>query len=227
MPEAPITVVLADDHAVVRVGLRLVLESEPDVRVLAEAGTVHDAVRMAKAHRPDVLILDLNMPAGTPGVAAPQASSLDALPQLRAELPSTAIVILTMQDDPQFARRAMSDGASAYVLKESADTELVEAVRRAAAGESYLNPRMGAQLAAAPRGDPQPPDDLTARELEILRQIALGHTNVDIGAKFFLSVRTVESHRAHIQQKLCLTSRAELVRYALDRGLLSDAGAGV
>ncbi|HVI20383.1 MAG TPA: response regulator transcription factor, partial [Gaiellales bacterium] len=122
-----------------------------------------------------------------------------------------------MQEDPQFARQALGAGASAYVLKEAADAELVEAVHRAAAGQSFLNPRIGAQLAAAPAG---PPDDLTARETDILRLIALGHTNAEIGVQLFLSVRTVESHRAHIQQKLRRGSRAELVRYALDRGLL-------
>ena len=205
---------LADDHAVVRSGLRLLLDTEAGMRVLAEAGTVDDALRMTRAHRPDVLVLDLNMPGG------PGTSSLDAMPDLVRDSPSTAVVVLTMQADPEFARRALSSGAAAYVLKESADTELIEAVRLAAVGESYLNPRLGAQLAAAPA---TPPDDLSPRELEILRLIALGHTNGDIAEQLYLSVRTVESHRAHIQQKLRLTTRAELVRHALDRGLLEDA----
>ena len=205
---------LADDHAVVRSGLRLLLDTEAGMRVLAEAGTVDDALRMTRAHRPDVLVLDLNMPGG------PGTSSLDAMPDLVRDSPSTAVVVLTMQADPEFARRALSSGAAAYVLKESADTELIEAVRLAAVGESYLNPRLGAQLAAAPA---TPPDDLSPRELEILRLIALGHTNADIAEQLYLSVRTVESHRAHIQQKLRLTTRAELVRHALDRGLLEDA----
>jgi two-component system, NarL family, response regulator NreC len=212
-----ITVVLADDHAVVRSGLRLVLEATDDLRVVAEAGTVDDAVRLTKAHRPSVLVLDLNMPGG------PGTSSLDVLPQLAAEAAATRVVILTMQEDPQYARRALAGGAAAYVLKESADAELVEAVRSAAAGGSYLNPRLGARLAAAPAEDDGPRDDLTDREAEILRLIALGHTNAEIGVQLYLSVRTVESHRAHIQQKLRRTSRAELVRYALDRGLLSGA----
>lgn len=214
MADDAITVVLADDHTVVRHGLRMVLESEDDLRVVAEAGTVDDAVRMAKAHRPNVLVLDLNMPGG------PGTSSLDVLPQLADEAAATRIVILTMQEDPQFARRALGAGAAAYVLKEAADAELVEAVRRAAAGEVYLNPRLGALLAAAPPEPSGPPDDLTEREVEILRLIALGHTNAEIGGQLYLSVRTVESHRAHIQQKLRLSTRAELVRYALDRGLL-------
>jgi two-component system response regulator NreC len=211
-----ITIVLADDHAVVRSGLRLLLDGEDALRVVAEAGTTDDAVRLAKAHRPTVLVLDLNMPGG------PGTTSLDALPHLQADLPATAIVILTMQEDPQFARKALRSGAKGYVLKEAADTELVEAVRRAAAGDTYLNPRLGARLAAAPVA-PDAPDDLSDREIEVLRLIALGHTNAEIGHQLFLSVRTVESHRAHIQQKLRRTSRADLVRYALQRGLLSDA----
>jgi len=211
-----ITVVLADDHAVVRSGLRLVLEAETDMRVVAEAGNVDDAVRLTKAHRPTVLVLDINMPGG------PGSSSLDVLPQLAEEASGSRVVILTMQEDPQFARRALGAGANAYVLKESADAELVEAVRRAAAGEVFLNPRLGAQLAAAPPQPAGPPDDLTEREVEILRLIALGHTNAEIGGQLYLSVRTVESHRAHIQQKLRRSSRAELVRYALDHGLLDE-----
>jgi two-component system response regulator NreC len=127
-----------------------------------------------------------------------------------------------MQEDPQFAREALSSGASAYVLKEAADSELVEAVRRAAAGDTYLTPRLSAQLAATPPMPAGPPDDLTERELQVLQLIALGHTNADIGGQLFLSTRTVESHRAHIQQKLRLSTRAALVRYALDHGLLKD-----
>jgi two-component system response regulator NreC len=219
MPEAPITIVLADDHAVVRSGLRLLLDNEEGLQVVAEAGTTEDALRMAKAHRPAVLVLDLNMPAGPSSTAT---SSLDILPALESDAASTRVVILTMQEDPQFARRALAAGAAAYVLKEAADAELVQAVRRAAAGEVYLNPRLGAQLAAAPTEPAGPPDDLTEREVEILRLIALGHTNAEIGAQLYLSVRTVESHRAHIQQKLRLSSRAELVRYALDRGLMTE-----
>jgi two-component system response regulator NreC len=215
MAGAPITIVLADDHAVVRRGLRLVLDAEEDFEVLAEAGTTDDALRLVKAHRPGVVVLDLNMP-GT------MASSLDALPAIAADAPDTRVVVLTMQEDPQYARRALAAGANAYVLKEGADTELVEAIRRAAAGEVYLNPQLGARIAAAPPEPAGPPDDLTEREVQILRLIALGHTNTEIGRRLYLSVRTVESHRAHIQQKLRRTSRAELVRYALDHGFLDD-----
>jgi two-component system response regulator NreC len=214
-PDAPITLVLADDHAVVRSGLRMLLDSEPGLHVVAEAGTTEDAVRLTRAHRPSVLVLDLNMPQESGG------TSLEALPVLAEHAPDTRVVILTMQDDPQFARQALAGGAVAYVLKESADTELVEAVRRAAAGEIHLTPRLGAQLARAPVAE-EPPDELTPRELDVLRLIALGHTNTEIGAQLFLSVRTVESHRAHLQRKLGRATRAELVRYALDRGLLAD-----
>jgi two-component system response regulator NreC len=219
--QPPITVVLADDHAVVRSGLRLVLEAEDDLRVVAEAGTIGDAVRLTKAHRPSVAVMDLNMPAGAGG--GTWSSSLDALPALVAEIPGSRVVILTMQEDPQFARRALGSGAAAYILKEAADAELVQAVRSAAAGGSYLNPRLGAWLAAAPPAEPAPRDVLTDRESEVLRLIALGHTNAEIGDQLYLSVRTVESHRAHIQRKLRRSSRAELVRYALDRGLLENA----
>jgi two-component system response regulator NreC len=209
-----ITIVLADDHAVVRAGLRMLLDAEDGMRVVAEAGDVADTVRYTRAHRPTVLVLDLNMPGA-------QTSSLEALPDIFEGSPGTRIAVLTMQEDPQFARQALSSGAAAYVLKEAADTELVEAIRRAAAGDIYLTPRLGALLAATPPAAAGPPDDLTEREVEILQLIVLGHTNSEIGGQLYLSTRTVESHRAHIQQKLRLTTRAELVRYALDRGLLA------
>jgi two-component system, NarL family, response regulator NreC len=206
-----VKIVIADDHAVVRNGLRLLLDAEPDLEVVAEAGDVDSARRYVRAHRPKVLVLDLNMP-GSP--------SLPAIPEFRAESPDTQIVILTMQTDPVFAREALQAGASGYVLKESAGDELVEAVRQVASGHTYLNPQLGAKLAAAPSEPAGPPDDLTERELEVLRLIALGHTNSEIAEQLYLSVRTVESHRAHIQQKLRRSSRAELVRYALEQGLL-------
>jgi two-component system response regulator NreC len=210
-----VTVVIADDHAVVRKGLRLLVEAELDLRVVAEAGTVPDALRMAKAHRPNVIVLDLNMPGG---------SSLEAIRTMRQEAPMTAIVVLTMQNDPSFARQALQSGALGFVLKEAADDELLGAIRLAAEGETYLNPRLGARLAAAPPEPAGPPDDLSDRELEVLKLIALGHTNSEIAAQLYLSVRTVESHRAHIQQKTRRSSRAELVRYALEHGLVDVEG---
>jgi two-component system, NarL family, response regulator NreC len=207
--EEAITVVLADDHAVVRSALKLMLEAEPDIKVLAEAGDADGATRYVTGHHPDVLILDINMPGG---------SGLAAIPSIREQSPQTQIVVLTMQDETAFAREALQAGVLGYILKEAASEELVKAVRMAAQGRTYLQPELGARLAAEP--ETATPDDLSERELEVLRLIALGHTNNEIADQLYLSVRTVESHRAHIQQKLGLTTRSELVRYALDRGLI-------
>jgi two-component system, NarL family, response regulator NreC len=209
----PIRLVLADDHAVVRSGLRMLLDSESEFEVVAEASNIEDARRYVRGHHPKVLVLDLNMPGG---------SSLEAIPAIRAESPGTEIVVLTMQREPAFAREALRAGALGYVLKEAADDELVQAVRLAAAGESYLNPKLGARIASEP--PPGPPDDLSEREVDVLRLIALGHTNAEIAQQLYLSVRTVETHRSHIQQKLSRASRAELVGYALERGLIGADG---
>lgn len=208
-PEKTIRVVIADDHSVVRRGLRQVLDAEDGFDVVAEASDLDGARRYVRGHHPDVLVLDLNMPGG---------STLEGIPEIRAEFPETQIVVLTMQDEPAYARHALTAGALGYVLKEAAEAELVEAIRRAAAGDIYLNPRLGARVAAEP--PPGPPDGLSEREVEVLRLIALGHTNGEIAERLFLSVRTVETHRAHIQQKLRLGARSELVRYALDHGLV-------
>ena len=202
---------IADDHTVVRQGLRLLIDAEPSLQVVAEAGTVADAERLTRAHRPAVLVLDLNMHG---------ESGLEAIPRLRADAPDTAIVVLTMQDDPGFARQALQSGALGFVLKEAADEELLEAIQLAAAGETYLNPRLGARLAAQPPAPAGPPDDLTERELDVLRLIAMGHTNAEIADQLYLSTRTVETHRAHIQRKLGRNTRAELVRYALEHNLM-------
>jgi two-component system response regulator NreC len=208
-PTRAIRIVLADDHAVVRSGLRLVLDGERGFEVVAEASDLESARRYVRGHHPDVLVLDLNMPGG---------SSLDAIPAIREESRGTQIVVLTMQQEPAFARQALSTGALGYVLKDAAEDEPVQAVQRAAAGESYLNPKLGARVAKEP--PPGPPDDLSQREVDVLQLIALGHTNAEIAHQLFLSVRTVETHRSHIQQKLRLSSRAELVTYALERGLI-------
>lgn len=204
-----IRIVIADDHTVVRSGLRLLLDGESDLEVVAEAGDVEGARRHVRGHHPQVLVLDLNMPGG---------SGLEAIPLIREESPETQIVVLTMRQEPVFAREALAGGALGYVLKDAADDELVDAVRRAAVGERYLNPSMGARIASEP--PPGPPDDLSKREVDVLRLIALGHTNAEIAAQLYLSVRTVETHRSHIQRKLTLSSRAELVGYALERGLI-------
>jgi two-component system, NarL family, response regulator NreC len=202
------TIVLADDHTVVRNALRLLLDAEPDFEVVAEAGDADSAVRYVRGHKPTVLILDLNMPG---------RASLDAVPDIRAASPETEIVVLTMQNEPAFARRALQSGVRGYVLKEAADAELVEAVRSAAAGATYLQPSLGARLAGE---DGHRGEELSEREREVLRLIALGHTNAEVADQLYISIRTVESHRAHIQQKLSLTSRAELVRYALEHGMV-------
>jgi two-component system, NarL family, response regulator NreC len=206
-----VKIVLSDDHEVVRSGLRMLLDAEEGFEVVAEAGDFDSTRRFVLGHKPAVLVLDINLPEG---------SSLPLIPELKDSSPSTRVVVLTMQNDPAFAREAMRAGALGYVLKQSAGTELVDAVRAAAAGETYMNPKLGAQVAAAPPEPAGPPDDLTEREVGILRLIALGHTNTEIAEQLYLSVRTVESHRAHIQQKTGRSTRAELVRYALDHGLV-------
>ncbi len=205
---ATIRIVLADDHTLVRSALRVLLESEEGFEVVAEGESAEEAVRYTRGHKPDVLLLDVNLPDQT----GPKT-----IPLIREASPDTRIVMLTMQSEPAFAREALQAGALGYVLKDAADDQLVEAVRLAAAGKTYVQPEMGARLAREPAG---PPDELTEREVEVLRLIALGFTNSEIGEQLYLSVRTVESHRAHIQQKLGLSARSELVRYALDRGLI-------
>jgi two-component system response regulator NreC len=210
MPDQPLRVVLADDHAVVRSGLKLLL-AQAGMEVVAEAGDVDSAHRYVLGHKPDVLVLDLNMP-GEP--------SLPAIPRFLEASPGTHVVVLTMQQEPEFAREALRNGATGYVLKEAADAELVQAIEAAREGRTYVNPSLGARLAAAPLEPAGPPDGLSEREVEILKLIALGHTNAEIAKQLYLSVRTVETHRAHIQQKTRKTSRAELVRYALEHGFV-------
>jgi two-component system, NarL family, response regulator NreC len=208
-PDERVTIVLADDHTVVRSALRMLLEAEPGFEVVAEAGDAEAAARFSHGHKPDVLVLDLNMPGG---------SGLEAIPKVRERSPTTQIVVLTMQREAAFAREAIRAGALGYILKEAADEELVKAVRLAARGETYLQPELGARIAAEP--EQRQDHDLTEREVEVLRLIALGHTNSEIAEQLYLSVRTVESHRAHIQQKLGLTKRAALVHYALEHDLV-------
>ena len=209
-----VTVVLADDHAVVRAGLRALLERAGEFTVLAEAADAEAAVRSVLGYKPDVLVLDLNMPG--------KLTSLQAIPEMAAVSPRTRVVVLTMQENPDLARQALRAGAAGYVLKDAGDAELVAAIMQVASGGTYLNPSLGAALAAASPPSLGPPDDLTDREVQVLRLLALGNTNAEIGQQLFLSMRTVEAHRSRIQQKLNRFSRAELVRYALDQGLLTD-----
>jgi two-component system response regulator NreC len=210
---AQVKLVIADDHAVVRTGLRMLLEAEPGYEVVAEAGDIDSTKHYVRAHRPQVLVLDLHMG---------EESSLGAIRELLESSPDTHVVMLTMDSDPAFAREALAAGASGYVLKEAMHGELLQAVRQAIQGKTYLQPELGARMAAAPPEPVGPPDGLTDRELEVLQLIAMGNTNAEIGTQLYLSVRTVESHRAHIMQKVRLSTRAELVRYALDHGLLEN-----
>jgi two-component system, NarL family, response regulator NreC len=207
---SPTTIVLADDHRVVRSGLRMLLETDDRFEVLGEAGDLARTEDLVLTCHPDILVLDLNM-AGE--------SSLGAVPGLRERAPDTQIVILTMQENPAFAREAFRAGARGYVLKDAADSELMQAIELAAAGGTYLNPQLGAMLATEPAEGDGRPDNLTPREIEVLKLIALGHTNGEIAGSLFLSVRTVESHRAHIQQKVRLNTRAELVAYVREHAL--------
>jgi two-component system, NarL family, response regulator NreC len=210
-PVAPpaIRVILADDHELMRRSLRLLLDSEADLEVIAEADDLPLMVRHVQGHRPHVLVLDLNL-SGT--------SSVEAISGLREGAPETQVVVVTMEESPLFAQRALNAGALGYVLKSSAEEELAEAVRAAARGEEYLSPSVAARLRGLQSS--LVADKLSAREIEVLRLIALGHTSVEIARKLHLSPRTIETHRTRIHRKLGLTSRAELVRYALGRGLL-------
>jgi two-component system response regulator NreC len=212
-----IEVVLVDDHAVVRSGLRLLLEKQNDIEVVGEAGNAKDAIFRARALKPDVMLLDVVMPG---------ESGIEVLPKLLKESPETRVLVLSMQDDPSYVREAFAAGASGYVLKEAADEEVVSAVREIADGGRYVHPALGARLVAAEAEEraAAEADPLSEREREVLRLLALGHTNQEIAEQLYISVRTAESHRAHIMQKLRLSTRAELVRYALTHGLLGDDG---
>jgi two-component system response regulator NreC len=215
MSTSPIRIVIVDDHAVVRTGLRLLLEREDDMEVVAEAGDADAGVRAARLEKPDVILLDVVMPG---------RSGLEAAPEMIAAAKGTKVLVLSMQDDPGYVREAFAAGAMGYLLKEAADAELVQAVREVAGGGRYVHPTLGARLAqaeveAARRAEEDP---LSEREREVLKLLALGHTNQEIAKTLFISVRTAETHRAHIMQKLRLGTRAELVRYALANGLLED-----
>jgi two-component system response regulator NreC len=212
-------VLIVDDHAVVRSGLKLVLESEEGIEPIGEAGSARDAVFEARSTKPDVILLDVVMPG---------QSGIEVIPTLLKENPDTKILVLSMQDDPHYVREAFAAGASGYVLKEAADREVVAAVREVAGGGRYVHPELGARLVTADSEQRRraEEDPLSERESEVLRLLALGHTNQEIAKQLFISIRTAETHRSHIMQKLRLSSRAELVRYALERGLLENPETG-
>jgi two-component system response regulator NreC len=214
-----IRVLIVDDHAVVRAGLRLLLDAQPDIEVVGEAGDAREAIFEIRSSTPDVALVD---------VVLPGRSGIEATPQLIKESPQTKVLVLSMQDDPSYVREAFAAGANGYVLKEAADAELVAAVREVARGGRYVHPELGARLVEAEakaRAEAET-DPLSEREREVLRLLALGHTNQEIAKKLYISVRTAETHRAHIMQKLRLLTRAELVRYALARGLLDEVRRG-
>ena len=211
-----IRVVLVDDHAVVRSGLRLVLEREDDIQVVGEAGSADEGVRVARLEKPDVVLLDVVMPGGRSGI--------EAAGDVIEASGGGKVLVLSMQDDPSYVREAFGSGASGYLLKEAADVEVVQAIREVAAGNRYVHPALGARLAQAEvdAARKAADDPLSEREREVLRLLALGHTNQEIAKQLFISVRTAETHRAHIMQKLGLGTRAELVRYALANGYLEE-----
>jgi two-component system, NarL family, response regulator NreC len=207
--------VIVDDHAVVRSGLRLLIDAADGLETVAEAGNARDAIFEVRKHKPDVVLMD---------VVLPDRTGIEATPDVLKESPETKVLVLSMEDDPSYVREAFAAGASGYVLKEAADTELVTALKQVANGERYVHPALGARIAiaeaeASARAEADP---LSDREREVLRLLALGHTNQEIAKMLFISVRTAETHRAHIMRKLRLTTRAELVRYALSEGLLVE-----
>jgi two-component system response regulator NreC len=208
-PDRTISVLLADDHGVVRAALRALLEAQSDLEVVGEATDLTSARAAVADLAPDVLVLDVNMPDGL---------GVEAVAELREAFPETQIVLLTMERDIALARRALDDGALGYLFKDAAHLELVEAVRAASKGDRYLPAAISAGLSRGPeRSSAQA---LSPRETDVLRLMALGHTNREIGEQLELSVRTVETHRAHIQQKLGLATRPELTRYALENNLI-------
>jgi two-component system response regulator NreC len=210
-----IRVLIVDDHAVVRSGLHLLLDADKEIEVVGEAGSVKDAIFEAREKKPDVVLMDVVMPGQT---------GIEGVPLVLKEAPEAKVLVLSMQDDPRYVHEAFGAGASGYVLKEAADAEVVGAIHEVAAGGRYVHPTLGARLVAADaearaREDADP---LSDREREVMRLLALGHTNQEIAQMLYISVRTAETHRAHIMQKLRLSSRAELVRHAIEQGLLED-----
>ena len=212
-PLVSVRVLIVDDQAFVRAGLAQLVNAEDDLEAVGEAGNAREAVFEARNTKPDVVLMDVMMS---------DQSGIEAVPQVLQERPEAKVLVLSMQDDPQDVREAFEAGALGYVLKEGAEGELVAAIREVAGGGRYVHPELGARLVAAETAERRhtEEDPLSDREREVLRLLALGHTNQEIAKELYISVRTAETHRAHIMQKLRLSTRAELVRYALAQGLL-------
>lgn len=211
-----VRVALCDDHAIVRGGLRRILEEEDGMVVVGEAGSAAEAERLATSERPDVFVMDLGLP---------DASGIEATRRVLAVSPGTAVLVLTVHDDVAYLRRAFEAGAVGYLVKDAADIDLVQAVRTVASGGQYVHHTLGAALLAPESAGARlggPGGELSEREADVLRLVALGLTNAEIGEQLYVSVRTVETHRSHIHQKLGVRSRAELVRLAREAGLLED-----
>jgi len=206
-----ISVLLVDDHGLLRAGLRSRLESEGDITVVGEAATADQAVVKARALQPDLVLLDLMLP---------RKSGVEAIPELAKVSPQSKVLAVSSQTAPSSVRSALAAGAAGYVPKRAADGELLAAIRQVAAGGSYVDPDLGAKLVVP---DPSPAlEPLSDRERDVLQLLALGYTNQEIGKKLYISVRTVDTHRAHIMRKLGLETRAELVLFALANGLISS-----
>jgi DNA-binding NarL/FixJ family response regulator len=210
-----VRVLIVDDHTVVRSGLRLLLDAEPDIETVGEAPNADRAVFEAIESKPDVVLMDLVMP---------EKGGIEGMPAVLKAVPTAKVLVLSMQDEPRYVRAAFAAGASGYVLKEAAEAELVAAIREVANGGRYVHPTLGARLIEAEASEQRraEEDPLSDREREVLKLLALGQTNQEIAALLFISVRTAETHRAHIMQKLQLSNRADLVRYALAQGLLAE-----
>jgi len=206
-------VLIVDDHAVVRAGLRLLVDNADGLETVGEAGTADEAVEQVKALAPDVTLLDVVMPDG---------DGIEALPAILSAHPAGKVLILSMEDNPGYVRKALNSGASGYVLKEAVDTEVVRAIRDVAAGRRYLQPELAMRLVDSDEPDAQQPEKgpLSQRQREVLRLIALGHTNPEIAERLVISVRTAETHRANIMQKLQVRTRADIVSYAMTEGIL-------
>jgi DNA-binding NarL/FixJ family response regulator len=204
-----IRVLISDDHAILRTGIQAVLEKEPDITVVGQAASADQAVSKARALQPDVILLDVVMP---------RKSGFEALPKLREVAPDARVIMLSMQTSPSAIREALVAGASGYLAKHAPESDLVDAIRRVARGSGYVDPELAGGLVVSDAAALTEP--ISERERDVLFLLALGYTNQEIASMLYISVRTVETHRAHIMQKLNLETRAELVLYALANGLI-------